>query len=121
MAAETTKETGTLAGNKNIQESAPSRERYSRLTPLDVETETLLAFQAGQFFSPMFQLERRKLPPGQPLTPASGKDFLDYLGEGQSLPEKPDRYLHHIRRLLDRMVRNDLLVEMGVGKGGHFG
>ena len=68
----------------------------------------------------MFQFEMRKLPPGQSLTPASGKDFLDYLGEGQSLPEKPDRYLHHIRRLLDRMVRNDLLIEMGPDRRGDF-
>ncbi len=119
-AAETTKETGTLAGNNKIQESAPSRKRYSRLAPLDVETETLLAHQARQFFSPMFQLERRKLPPGQSLTPASGKDFVDYLSERQSLAEEPDRYLHHIRGLLDRMVQNDLLVETGVGRGADF-
>ncbi len=68
----------------------------------------------------MFQYERRKPPTGQPLTPASGKDFLDYLRESQSRAEEPDRYLHHIRGLLDRMVQNDLLVETGVGRGGDF-
>ena len=109
-----------MAENDKIQGSAPSRERYSRLAPLDVETELGLALQARLFFSPRFQVVTRKPPPGQALTPASGKDFLDYLSESQSLPEKPDRYLHHIRRLLDRMVQNDLLVDMGVGKDGNF-
>ena len=109
-----------MAGHDQIQDSAPSRERYSRLAPLSVDTEMLLALQARQFFSPIFHIERRKPPPGQALTPASGKDFLDYLSESQSLPEEPDRYLHQIRGLLDRMVDNDLLVEMGVGGGGSF-
>ena len=52
--------------------------------------------------------------------PASVKDFLDYLSESQSRPEKPYRYLHHIRGLLDRMVQNGLLVDMGVGGDGSF-
>ena len=109
-----------MAGHDQVQDSAPSRERYSRLAPLTVDTEMLLALQARRFFSPMFQFERRKPPPGQALTPASGKDFLDYLRESKSVPDGPDRYLHQIRGLLDRMVENDLLVEMGVGGGGDF-
>ena len=109
-----------MAGHDQVQDSAPSRERYSRLAPLDVDTEMLLALQARQFFSPMFQFERRKPSPEQGLTPASGKDFLDYLKESQFPRDEPDRYLHQIRRLLDRMVENDLLVEMGVGRGGDF-
>ncbi len=109
-----------MTGHDQIQDPVPSSQRYSRLAPLAVDTETLLALQARQFFSPLFQLKRRKPSIGQPLTPASGKNFLDYLSESQSLPEKPDRYLHHIRGLLDRMVQNDLLVDMGVGKDGNF-
>ena len=109
-----------MAGHDQIQDSAPSSERHSRLAPLDVDTETHLALQARRFFSPMFQVERCKPSPGQPLTPASGKDFLDYLRETKSLPDEPGRYLHQIRGLLDRMVQNDLLVEMGVGGGGGF-
>ena len=109
-----------MARHDQVQHSAPSRERYSRLAPLNVDTELLLALQARQFFSPMFQFERRKPPPEQALTPASGKDFLDYLSESQSLPEEPGRYLHQIRDLLDRMVANDLLVDMGVGRGGGY-
>ena len=120
LAVDPMKEVGILAGHEQVQHSAPSRERYSRLAPLNVDTELLLALQARQFFSPMFQFERRKSPPEQALTPASGKDFLDYLSESQSLPEEPDRYLHQIRGLLDRMVENDLLVEMGVGRGSDF-
>ena len=109
-----------MAGHDQVQDSAPSRERYSRLAPLNVDAELLLALQARQFFSPMFQIERRKPAPEQALTPASGKDFLDYLSESQSLPEEPGRYLHQIRDLLDRMVANDLLVDMGVGRGGGY-
>ncbi len=109
-----------MGGHDQIQGTVPSGERYSRIAPLDVDTETRLALQARQFFSPMFQVEARKPSPGQPLTPASGKDFLDYLGECKSVPDEPDRYLHQIRGLLDRMVENDLLVEMGVGGGGNF-
>ena len=109
-----------MAGHDRIQGTAPVSERYSRLAPLDVDTETRLALQARWFFSPMFQVERRKPSPGQPLTPASGKDFLDYLRESKSVPDEPDRYLHHVRQLLDRLVKNDLLVEMGVGGGGSF-
>ena len=103
-----------------VQDSEASSERYSRLAPLDVDIETHLALQARRFFSPMFQIERRKPSLGQGLTPASGKDFLDYLSESQFLPDEPDRYLHHIRGLLDRMVENDLLVEMSVGGGANF-
>lgn len=109
-----------MDGHDQIQGTAPSSDRYSRLAPLDVDTETRLALQARWFFSPMFQIERRKPSPGQPLTPASGKDFLDYLRESKSIPDEPDRYLHQIRGLLDRMVENGLLVEMGVGGGGNF-
>ena len=109
-----------MDGHDQIQGTAPSSDRYSRLAPLDVDTETRLALQARWFFSPMFQIERRKPSPGQPLTPASGKDFLDYLRESKSIPDEPDRYLHQIRGLLDRMVENGLLVEMGVGGGGSF-
>ena len=119
-AIDTMKEAGISAKNDQAQNSVPSRERYSRLTPLDVDTELLLALQARQFFSPMFQLERRESLPEQGLTPASGKDFLDYLSESQLLPDEPGKYLHQIRGLLDRMVKNDLLVDIGVGRGGDF-
>lgn len=117
---EPTKEAGILAEHDQIQDSAPNDERYSRLAPLDIDTEVLLARQARQFFSPMFQIERCKPPPGQPLTPASGKDFLNYLSEVQSLPGKPDMYLHQIRQLLERMVQNDLLVDLGILSGDGF-
>ena len=109
-----------MAEHDQVQDFARSRERYSRLAPLDIDTEMGLALQARFFFSTMFQLERRKPPPGQALTPASGKDFLDYLSENRLLPDKPDRYLHYIRRLLGGMVENDLLVDMGIGHGGNF-
>lgn len=109
-----------MVGHDQTQGTAPSSERYSRLAPLDVDTETRLALQARWFFSPMFQVERRKPSPRQPLTPASGKDFLDYLRESKSVPDEPDRYLHQIRWLLDHMVENGLLVEMGVGGGGSY-
>ena len=80
-----------MAGHDQVQCSAPSTERYSWLAPLDVDTETHLAIQARRFFSPMFQIERRKPSPEQGLTPVSGKDFLDYLRESQFLPDEPDR------------------------------
>ena len=101
-----------------FQGTAPIRERYSNLAPLDVDTETLLALQARQFFSPMFQAQLRKRAPKQPITPASGKDFLDFLKQSTTVFKEPGKYLHHIRVLLDRMAANDLLVEMGVG--GNF-
>jgi len=68
----------------------------------------------------MFQLGRRNPSPGEALTPASGKEFLDYLSENQSLSDKPDRYLHQIRSLLDRMVESDLLADMGILRDGGF-
>ena len=114
------RETAILAGQGQLQGRVPNPNRYSMLAPLDVDTETILALQARCFFSPMFQISSRKLRSGKALTPASGRDFLEYLSESKCLPDKPDRYLHQIRRLLDRMVENDLLVEMGVGEGGSF-
>lgn len=118
LAVDPTTEAGILAGHDQAQDSAPSRERYSRLAPLDVDTEMGLALQARFFFSSNFQAVTRKPPPGQALTPASGKDFLDYLSEIQCLPDEPNRYLNQIRGLLDRMVENDLLVDMGIAHGG---
>ena len=109
-----------MAEHDQVQDSAPSRERYSRLAPLDVDTEMNLALQAWFFFSPNFQIATRKPPSGQALTPASGKDFLDYLSEIQALPDEPDRYVNQIRGLLERMVESGLLVDMGIGHGGSF-
>ena len=109
-----------MAEEEQTQGAASSRERYTRLAPLDIDTETLLALQARHFFSPSYQLQARKRPRGQPLTPASGKDFLDFLKQSKTVPDEPDRYLHQIRGLLERMVANDILVEMGVGGGGSF-
>ena len=74
-----------MAGHDEIQDSAPSSERYSGLAPLDVDTEMRLARLARQFFSPMFQFQARKSPLGRPLIPASGKDFLDYLSGSPDL------------------------------------
>ena len=120
MAVGPKQETGILTGQNQIQDIPENPERYSRLAPLDVGTETLLAILARHFFSPMFQVERRKPSPGQSLTPASGKDFLDYLSEIKFLPDKPNRYLHQIRHLLGRMVENDLLTDMGIVAGSSF-
>ena len=109
-----------MAGHEQVEDTVPSRERYSRLAPLDVDTEMNLALQAWFFFSSNFQIVTRKAPPGQGLAPLSGKDFLDYLSEIQLLPDEPDRYVNQIRGLLDRMVESGLLVDMGIGHGGSF-
>ena len=98
---------------------APSRERYSTLAPMDIDTETKLAVHARAFFSPMFQVQTREPPPRQPLTPASGKDLMDFLKKDTVLDE-PDKYIYHIRALLERMVANNILVDMGVGRDGGF-
>ena len=68
----------------------------------------------------MFQVQVRKPPTGQPITPASGKDFLDFLKQSKVVLDEPDRYLLQIRGLLDRMAANDILVEMGVGGSDSF-
>ena len=110
-------------GNLNETEQdkgiAPSRERYSTLAPMDIDTETTLAVYARAFFSPMFQAKTRKLPPGQPLTPASGKDLMDFLKKDTVLDE-PRKYIYQIRALLERMAANNILVDMGVGQGRGF-
>ena len=100
------------------QDIAPNRTRYAKLAHMDIDTETKLAGLARSFFSPMFQSKTRKLSPGQPLTPASGKDFMDFLGTNNGILDEPNKYIYQIRGLLDRMAANNILVDMGVGRDG---
>lgn len=112
--------TGKMTAEEQSQGTASNRERYVKLAPMDVDTETTLAVLARTFFSPMFQHKTRKLPPGQPLTPASGKDFMDFLEKSKAVLDEPGKYIYQIRGLLERMAANNILVEMGVGQDGSY-
>ena len=109
-----------MAKEEQIQGTASRRERYTSLAPMDVDTETAVAKLASTFFSPMFQLQIRRPPAGQPLTPASGRDFIDFLTKSNTLSDEPSKYISQIRELLERMSSNGLLVDMGVGPDGAF-
>ena len=109
-----------MAEQEQTQGTASRRERYTSLAPMDVDTETAVAQLARTFFSPMFQLQMRRPSKGQPLTPASGRDFIEFLTKSDVLPDAPSKYIPHIRGLLERMTSNGILVEMGVGRDGAF-
>ena len=109
-----------MSADEQLQGGASDGERYSRLAPLHIDAEMGLALLARQFFGPAFQVTVQKRPPGQPITPASGKEFLEYLKETKFVLDEPDRYLHQIQGLLNRMVENGLLLDMGFGADSGF-
>ena len=109
-----------MAEQEQTQATASSRERYTRLAPMDVDTQTVVAVLASRFFSPGSELQARKPPPRQPITPASGRDFMDFLEKNNPLPDEPHKYISQIRGLLERMCSNSILIDMGVGRDGGF-
>ena len=87
--------------------------RYIRLKSMGIETQVTLALAAAHFFSPISILARRENNQG--VTPAAAQDFMVHLKELGILGEQPDRYVHQIRDLLDRLAANGILVDMGGG------
>lgn len=94
------------------------RKRYSRLEPLSVKEREELAIHAFYFFSPaayssnLQVLGLKNNNPGSS-RPFSTDEFLSFLEKTKRLTE-PHRYIQPIRKLLDVMEREGLLVAMGL-------
>ena len=93
------------------------REKYVRLAPLDVDSETKIACLAQHFFSPMCYREVcqviGKASAENAISPMASADFLKYLDAMEVLREPADKYIYHIRDLLGRMAASNILVEVG--------
>lgn len=87
---------------------AERRKRYSRLEPMDVKTEALVAAMAASFFTPM-AIHRRRGDANGPLGPEPSQNFLAHLKDTGVFAD-PDKYLYQIRDLLARMERDNILV-----------
>ena len=96
---------------------SPSRERYVKLAPLNVDLETTIArLAAAHFFSPIHYREVcqviGKAPAKKAIHPMSSADFLQYLDAKNVLGEPADKYIYHVRHLLGRMAASNILVEV---------
>lgn len=97
----------------------PEKSRYSRLEPLSLDERTIFAVQAFSFFSPAKYHDHLKVLGESPdssgsTRPLSVFQFLQYLEKTGHL-EEPLRYLPQIKKLLDNMEREGLLVVIGYG------
>lgn len=93
-------------------------ERHSILAPLGIELRLNLALAAIKFFDPGNYRQNceilGKAPDRNAIPPLDAFDFLAYL-KNESILQEPNRYVHHIRHLLEQMASTDILIDMGRG------
>ena len=93
------------------------RERYVKLAPLSVGLEKTIALLAVYFFTPINYFDVCKVigkkPNEKSIQPMSGHEFLLYLDKTGCLKVSADKYIYHIRHLLEKLASNNILVEMG--------
>lgn len=99
--------------------SVDSDSRYSRLKPLSTEERTHIAVHAFRFFSPTkyeehMEILGESIEASGTTRPLSVFQFLQYLEKAGHL-EEPMRYLSQIKKLLDKMEQEGLIVVIGYG------
>ena len=98
------------------------QERYSQLAPLGIELRIKLALAAIKFFAPLSYRQNcailGKAPDQNAIVPLAASDFLVYLKK-KSILQEPDKYLHRIRHLLEKMASTDILIDMGHGSSSN--
>ncbi|MDB5971581.1 MAG: Trypsin [Hydrocarboniphaga sp.] len=96
-----------------------SRERFSKLRPLNVEERVRLVFLALNFFSPLNYekscLDLGRTPEKGKSVPFEGNDFIEYLTRTGHLKDA-ERYRLRIQDLLAQLSSSNVLQFMGPGR-----